>query len=68
MPRSKSSRLFLLKLDHDDEKRELEFELAYLASLTVEERFRMMHDASRRMLETLIRLGHRKPSEIVKRP
>ena len=32
----------VLKLDKDDETREIEFELHYLMSLTVKERFHMM--------------------------
>lgn len=58
----------VLKLDRDDEERELEFELAYQRSLTTEERFRMMFQKSREIAEMLIRHGHRKPFEIIKRP
>ena len=58
----------VLKLDRDDEVRELEFELAYQRSLTTEERFRMMFQKSREIAEMLIRHGHRKPFEIIKRP
>ncbi len=58
----------VLKLDRDDEELELEFELAYQRSLTTEERFRMMFRRSREIAEMLIRHGHRKPVEIVKRP
>jgi hypothetical protein len=58
----------ILKLDRDDEERELEFELAYQRSLTTEERFRMMFQKSRELAEMLIRYGHRKPVEIIKRP
>jgi len=32
----------VLKLDKHDEEREIEFELAYLASLTTQERFELM--------------------------
>jgi hypothetical protein len=58
----------VLKLDRDDEEREFEFELAYQRSLTTEERFRMMFQKSREIAEMLIRHGHRKPFEIIKRP
>ena len=58
----------VLKLDRDDEDQELEFELAYQRSLTTEERFRMMFQKSREIAEMLIRHGHRKPVETVKRP
>ena len=57
----------ILKLDDDDEAREMEFELEFQATLTVQQRFDMMCAASRRVLELLIRNGHRKPVEIVKR-
>ena len=58
----------ILKLDHDDEERELEFELDYLLSLTTAQRFEMMIRQSDEIKRTLIRNGHRKPVEIVKRP
>lgn len=32
----------ILKLDHDDESSEIEFELRYLKSLTIRERFLLM--------------------------
>jgi len=57
----------VLKLDHDDEGRELEFELDFQASLTVRQRFEMMVAASNHFREMLIRNGHRKPVEIIKR-
>jgi hypothetical protein len=58
----------ILKLAKDDPEREFEFELEYMLSLTTQQRFEMMHNASQRVMETLIRHGHRKPVEIVKRP
>ena len=58
----------LLKLAKDDPQREFEFELDYLLSLTTRQRFEMMERASRQVMLTLIRHGHRRPSEIVKRP
>lgn len=57
----------VLKLDVDDEKKELEFELDYLSSLTFEERLKMMREKSREMLKQMIDHGHRKPFEIIKR-
>ncbi len=51
-----------------DEEAEIEFELDYLASLTVAERFEMMFRRSREIQEMLLRDGHRKPVEIVERP
>jgi len=57
----------ILKLEEDDEERELEFELAYLLSLTTQERFELMFRKSREMAEQLLKHGHRKPVEIAKR-
>jgi hypothetical protein len=50
------------------EEDELEFELAYQRSLTTAQRFEMMLTRSRQIAEEMIRRGHRKPAEIVKRP
>ena len=58
----------ILTLAQDDEEREFAFELAYLRSLTTEERFELMFRRSREMAETLVRHGHREPVAIVKRP
>jgi len=63
----RAARPTILKLETDDPEAELEFELAYLRSLTTQQRFELMFRRSREMAETLQRHGHRKPSEIVKR-
>ena len=57
----------ILKLDHSDESRELEFELDYQLSLSVGERFQMMFQKSKEIKEMLIFNGHRKTFEIIKR-
>ena len=57
----------VLLLKKDDEKKEIEFELRYLLSLTVQERFRLMQRKSREMLALLSQNGHRKASEVIKR-
>ena len=57
----------ILKLDHDDEEQELEFELRFLLSLTVEQRYRMMEEASRSLIAQLDQHGQRKSFEIIKR-
>jgi hypothetical protein len=49
------------------EEDELDFELAYQRSLSTPQRFEMMFARSRQIAEELIRRGHRKPAEIVKR-
>jgi hypothetical protein len=57
----------VLKLDKDNEAREIEFELHYLKSLTVKERFHMMHMKSEEMKKMLRKRGYTKSFEIVKR-
>jgi hypothetical protein len=59
----------VLKLDPDSssEDDELEFELHYERALTTAERFEMMFSRSREISERLIRLGHRRPAEVVRR-
>ena len=57
----------ILKLDHDDPERELEFELEYQRSLTTEQRFEMMLMWMKYLNEMLEKYGHRKPFEIIKR-
>jgi hypothetical protein len=60
----------VLKLDPDapSEDRELEFELAYQRGLTTAERFEMMFRKSRQIMEEMLRRGHRRPFEVLKRP
>ncbi len=58
----------ILKLERDDPQRELEFELDYLLSLSSEERYRLMLRQSTDALEHMIRNGHLRPVEIIKRP
>ncbi len=57
----------ILKIDKDNEERELDFELDYQLSLDVEQRFRMMFQKSKEMAEMLTKNGYRKPFEIIKR-
>jgi hypothetical protein len=59
----------VLKLDPDSSSAddELEFELRYQRALTTAQRFEMMFSRSREICERLIRLGHRRPFEVVKR-
>ena len=57
----------VLKLDKEDETREIEFELHYLMSLTAKERFHMMHMKSEEMKKMLRKRGYTKSFEIVKR-
>ena len=57
----------ILKLDKDDEYKQLEFELTYQRGLTTQQRFELMFRKSREIAEVLLRHGYRKPVEIVKR-
>jgi hypothetical protein len=57
----------VMKLERNDEERELNFELAYQATLTTQERFEMMFRKSREIAEVLLKRGYRKPFEIIKR-
>jgi hypothetical protein len=57
----------VLLLKKDNEKKEIEFELQYLLSLTVQERFQLMQRKSREMLALLEQNGHGKTAEVLKR-
>jgi len=57
----------ILLLREDSEDKELEFELEFQRSLSVEERYRMLIERMELINEILIQYGHRKPFEIVKR-
>ena len=58
----------ILKLDKDDETREIEFELRYLKSLTTRERFFMMQIKSDEIKKMMRKHGYAKSFEIIKRP
>jgi len=57
----------ILKLERHDADREIEFELKYLASLTIKQRFELMSGKTREILNLLKKNGHGKTTEIVKR-
>ena len=62
----------ILKLDKHDEKKEIEFELDYLTSLTTQQRFEMMFQKRKEILDILSsatgkRNERRKTTEIIKR-
>lgn len=57
----------VLKIEKDDENREIEFELSYLKSLTTRERFMLMQKKSDEMKKILRTRGYRKSPEIIKR-
>lgn len=58
----------ILKLDRDNEAKEIEFELDYLTSLTIHQRFQMMFTKTREMLSLRKKTNaHRAVTEIIKR-
>ena len=57
----------ILKLDRHDEEREIEFELNYLSSLTIKQRFTMMFKKTNEMRSLLKEHGNRKNTQIIKR-
>jgi hypothetical protein len=57
----------LLVLRHSDEKREIEFELNFLSSLNLSQRFLLMETKSREQKSNLIKNGHRETPQIIKR-
>jgi hypothetical protein len=57
----------ILLLKKDNEKKERDFELQYLLSLTIKERFLLMQKKSREMRDLLEQNGHRKAAAILKR-
>ena len=57
----------ILKLNQHDPKKEIEFELRYLKSLSTRQRFEMMFKKTRELVRLLEKSGHRKPFEIIKR-
>jgi len=59
--------MFLTRPKYDpDQERELH--LDFLRSLTTQQRFEMMEGCGRAILRALIKSGHIKPCETVKRP
>ncbi|MDP2922573.1 MAG: hypothetical protein Q8O30_02475 [Candidatus Omnitrophota bacterium] len=57
----------ILKLKRHNSDKEIEFEINYLKSLSVKQRFRMMLKKTKEMLRLLENNGHRRPFEITKR-
>jgi hypothetical protein len=56
----------MLKLKKHDEKKEIDFELKYLMSLTTRQRFEMMFEKSRQMAR-LMKGGRGRKAVIIKR-
>jgi aspartate 1-decarboxylase len=60
--------MVILKLEKHDEDKEIEFELDYLTSLTIRQRFEMMNTKTKEMCRLLKKTnGNRAVTEIIKR-
>jgi BMFP domain-containing protein YqiC len=57
----------ILKLNRDNQAKEIEFELKYQMSLRTRERFEMMLKKTKEMKSLLEKSGRRKAFEIIKR-
>ena len=57
----------ILVLKESDEKKEIEFELNYLSSLSVFQRFLLMETKSQELKSNLVKNGHRKTPQIIKK-
>ncbi len=68
MARKQTPGALKLAEGEQDEERELEFEIAFLRSLTIEQRFDLMFERSRQMAESLRAHGHGEAPSILKRP
>ena len=57
----------ILKLNRHNSKKEIEFELRFLKSLSIKKRFELMFKKTKEMINLLEKNGHRRPFEIIKR-
>ena len=57
----------VLKLKQHDSKKEIEFELHYLKSLSIQQRFEMVFKKTKEILKLLEKSGHRRSFKIIKR-
>ena len=57
----------VLKLRKHNEEKEIEFELRYLKSLSVNERFKLMLKKTKEIVTLLNKSGHRRPFKVIKR-
>lgn len=57
----------ILKLSRHNKNKEIEFELQYLGSLSVRQRFTLMFKKTKEMISLLERHGHRRAFKIIKR-
>lgn len=58
----------VLKLNRHNEKKEMEFELKYLKSLPLRQRFELMYKKRKEMIQLLEKSGRiRRPFQVIKR-
>jgi hypothetical protein len=57
----------ILKLTDQDEEKEIQFELDYISSLSIHDRFQLMYNRNKELLDLLEKNDHRRPPEIIKR-
>ena len=57
----------ILVLKSSNEKKEIEFELKYLSSLSLRQRFELMQNKTQELKTNLEKNGHRTTPEIIKR-
>lgn len=57
----------ILKLSRNNSGKEMSFEVKYLSSLSIRERFELMFKKNREIINLLEKSGHRRPFEIIKR-
>lgn len=57
----------MLKLREQDQEQERRFQIDWMLSLTTEERFQAMFDASDVMMRTLMNNDQRRPRQVTKR-
>ena len=57
----------VLKLKEHNAKKEIEFEVRYLKSLSIRQRFALMTKKTKEIASLLEKNGHRRPDQIVKR-
>lgn len=65
--KNRSNKAKVLKLVSPDEKEEIRFELSFLQSLTIQERFQMMQEKNQLINKLLESNGHRKAAGVFKR-
>lgn len=57
----------ILKLKHHNAQKEIDFELKYLRSLSVKQRFALMFQKTKEIISLLDKHEHRRSFEVVKR-